>query len=239
MISRRSFLASTFCCGAGALLYGCGGSGGTGSGSGGSDEQELNACSSDAYLPNYAPSIGSLYYWEQLPLSVAITTETRAGSVVIEDLVREGFGKWSDGTFGSADWREVNQAQNPMATCKVEVLDSRPRILGSTKLYFVRNQTALSSAEIVVNAWPNMSAFELDRVVNTAAHEIGHAFGIAGHSNSDTDLMYIYGNGTDQPTTRDINTLRTAYCGFTRAPQSIPGRSPDEEGILIRCPGAA
>ena len=43
------------------------------------------------------------------------------------------------------------------------------------------------------------------------AHEVGHALGIAGHSNDAGDLMYTSGNSSGYPTTEDRNTIKTAY----------------------------
>ena len=49
----------------------------------------------------------------------------------------------------------------------------------------------------------------------TATHEFGHALGLIGHSPHPGDLMFNQGNDTDCGclTSRDVNTLLTAYCG--------------------------
>ena len=50
-----------------------------------------------------------------------------------------------------------------------------------------------------------------DVVEAIAAHEMGHALGIYGHSGSNSDLMYPVLNGRSTPSESDVNTLKTDY----------------------------
>lgn len=70
----------------------------------------------------------------------------------------------------------------------------------------------------------------IDYTLATARHEIGHALGIWGHSNLETDTMYV-SQVRDPPTisTRDINTLKRIYEQPTRLGWSLISKSSSQE----------
>ena len=60
------------------------------------------------------------------------------------------------------------------------------------------------------------SRFTNGIIYSVLMHEMGHAIGINGHSDSKYDVMYPYSNDHNyirRPSTRDINTLRRLYLG--------------------------
>lgn len=68
-------------------------------------------------------------------------------------------------------------------------------------------------------------------------HELGHSLGVGGHSDSNDDLMYfaVVDPPIPNPTLRDANTLRTAYCdNFVLGSRRPLGRGPIET-VTIRC----
>lgn len=56
----------------------------------------------------------------------------------------------------------------------------------------------------------NGKAIPHEEIIRVAAHELGHAFGIWGHSPDDRDIMSL-SLKSDKVTTADVNTLLVAY----------------------------
>jgi hypothetical protein len=78
---------------------------------------------------------------------------------------------------------------------------------------------AKAHVQLYAARWRAIEQYEgIDRtplrkvIVSTVAHELGHAFGIVGHSHNSSDLMYVGSGDTTTPTTADLNTLAAAYC---------------------------
>jgi hypothetical protein len=184
-------------------LFACGGGGG-GSSTGG-------VCSATAYTPNFATASGmTLRKWNHLPIKVFFATTTPIGSTTIEQHLRDGFDKWE--TALSHDlWTEV--VTQGAADLVVTVQGSAPQTtLATTTVFFPSGSAIISSATMTVFTWGSIPEADYNP---TGCHEMGHALGIGGHSDSNLDIMYFTGNLSGLLTTRDLNTLRTCYCDFT------------------------
>ncbi len=190
-------------------LIGCGGSGGASSG---------GVCSATAYTPNYVTAPGmTLRKWNHLPIKVFFTSTTPIGITTIEQHLRDGFNQWETalvrdlwtevGTAGAADLVVTVQASAPQST------------LATTTVFFNSGSSTITSATMTVYTWPALSE---SQYAPTGCHEMGHALGIGGHSNSNLDIMYFTGNLSGLLTTPDLNTLRTCYCDFASNPITDP-----------------
>ena len=165
-------------------------------------------CSATAYTPNYVSDV-NLKRWESVPIRVFFQTNTTVSGVNIENEARQGFDEW-ESELGQNLWTEVTSAGS--ANLVVKVQSSAPQsTLAETTIYFFQGQNIITRAEMTIYTWPSLS---LTGYAGTSSHELGHALGINGHSSSNADIMYFSGNSTDLLTLRDLNTLRTAYCGF-------------------------
>ena len=183
---------------------------------GGPGTPSASICGVDAYTPNYVADV-NLKRWSSLPIKVYFQTSTNVGSVNVENEARNGFDYWED-QLGQNLWTEVTSADS--ANLVVRVQSSSPQsTLAETTIYFFQGQSIITRAEMVIYTWPSLPT---SGYAGTATHELGHALGINGHSSSSADIMYFTGNATDFLTLRDLNTLRTAYCGFSTSPKTLP-----------------
>jgi hypothetical protein len=88
--------------------------------------------------------------------------------------------------------------------------------LGFTSVTFDPDTLTLFEATITVNVWPGMSEAQVRQgLLSTIQHEFGHALFLNGHSEDSGDLMFFQASPSllKPITTRDLNSLETAYCG--------------------------
>ncbi len=205
-------------------LSGCGGGGGSSSG---------GICSATAYTPNYVTAPGmTLRKWNHLPIKVFFQTTTPIGITTIEQHLRDGFNKW-EAALSRDLWTEVVSATG--ADLVVQVQASAPQsTLATTTVFFTSGSTVINSATMTVFTWSSIPEADYNP---TGCHEMGHALGIGGHSNSNLDIMYFTGNLSGLLTTPDLNTLRTCYCDFASNPLTDPNppktRGPQESETYV------
>ncbi len=181
-------------------------------------------CGPDSFVPNYSTEV-NLKRWESLPIRVYFQTDTNTGGVNIENESRQGFDDW-EAALSQNLWTEVSSAAS--ANLVVRVQASSPQsTLAETTIYFFSGQNIITRAEMVIYTWPSLPT---GGYAGTAAHELGHALGINGHSSNVADIMYFTGNATDLLTQNDLNTIRTAYCGFGLLKTAPPSRA---AGVLV------
>lgn len=186
----------------------------------------LAACS---VFPNYVGETDvlghgvALFRRERFPLRVSIAS---GGDT---DAYREGIEKglvvWTVATGGvigaveiGIDWPDadlsVQVGPHPVYNCRTEgwhgiFADGQiaaPRIVRGGRIYICPENFGATPSDVL-------------RVAKLVGHEMGHALGIGGHSTAPADLMYEDDASVNAPagsypwvTTRDINTLGTAYC---------------------------
>lgn len=187
------------------VLAGCGGGGPAG-------QAPVN---DQLFTPNYVSSLDGLYHWNHLPMRVAFYLPANWQQLypADSDLHIEAANQWNQP--GKQALVMVVQPGQP-ADATVEFV-RQETLGGNTQGLTTSTRTTtgeMRSAEIQValdnSRYPVVSAAEARL---TIAHEIGHALGIIGHSPDPSDLMYAIHNygATLPPSTRDLNTVMTAY----------------------------
>ena len=211
-----------------AMVIGCGG-GGSSAGTSGS-----LSCGPNYLTPNYTvatdPGNGEpnfLLTWAGFPLRVHfennITYDNNGSPVAGSDIVLEAAQRWIDATGGSASLTTTNQSANADIVVRFNDIGSSPgpgSTLGTTQITYYPSNNTIARAVITMNYWPGMTQAEfMEGFKHTAAHEVGHALFLQGHSDHASDVMFYQGSTTqDSPlTTRDSNSLVTAYCGNFRS----------------------
>ena len=213
-------LAALLCA---AMLTGCGG--------GGSKAVMPGTCDLTTFAPNYGDN-KDLRHWNGFPLRVFLNA---AGSAVQPsqatiDLTLRGFDQWTTATSGRVDYVLVNSAANAEVVVTFDVNNGGPQ-LGLTTVTFSGKTISKAKIELFFVPANEPNAARINQI--TAAHEFGHALGLGLHSPVSTDLMASETDGTNtQITTRDLNTLLTAYCNTFPQRLSTAGPVKLPEGPL-------
>ncbi len=174
-------------------------------------------CRNTSYTPNFAsgvdPATGQpnrLYHWNHFPLKLFIVSSPQSNSVLVQQ-AEAGFNWWVTGTSGLITYQVVNDPSQ--ADITVDFENRGYTNYGAVTDYSVNSNGEVTRATITFNMTYLSTVANITPV---AAHEFGHALGIAGHSSNPADVMYD-GEATYSKTalsTADINTLFTAYCGY-------------------------
>ncbi|CEK18879.1 Matrixin [Chthonomonas calidirosea] len=175
-------------------------------------------CTDSTYLPNFAtaddPATGlpnHLYHWTHFPLNVYIVSSNLATPDRITQAT-DGFSWWSQALGVIGKFNLVNSSTQ--ANIIVQFENMGLTNYGAITNYTVNGNGEMQNATITFNMTYLTS---VPNIAPVAAHEFGHALGLAGHSPNDTDVMSVSANvynltGLSQA---DINTMKTAYCGVS------------------------
>ncbi len=175
-------------------------------------------CSLTTYAPNFGaetdPANGTpnhLYHWNALPTQVYFVP----GDYVTPDRKAQalaGFDWWALATGQPALYQETTQQSAASIVVQFEARGETG--YGAITEYHFNGKQQMLDATITFNM---TYLTDIASIVPVAAHEFGHALGIAGHSNDHGDVMSsspeVYTR--TQLSTRDINTMQTAYCGLS------------------------
>jgi hypothetical protein len=183
------------------------------------------------FSPNYADDLERLLYWQRMPVRVFLVLDANATQSAVE-AARTGFEWWNDRLGGIVRWTEVSSASNADVVVRwSENLEGN--LLGYTQYTYEVSSGRMLSAEIVIRAGLDGRAGE-----GIAAHEMGHALGIGGHSPLHADLMYstYTGFNMNEVTLRDANTVRTGHCHLFGGNRSTGSPSGTTATSRIVCP---
>lgn len=218
------------------VLISCGGGGGGGSSSSGATGGSTGAtsstsgngplgCSLDEYTPNYDnetdPSTSthnSIYWWNHFPLKVYFNSDPTIQGQSGVAVAMSGFNAWS-ATAGTTVAVQVNSASDADIVVTFENHANAPGsggTLGQTSWSYVPSTHRTTSATMDLVTWDTMTLAQMaDGLRHTAQHEFGHVLFLGGHSTASADTMYPWSSIDTYSalTTRDNNSLNTAYCG--------------------------
>jgi predicted Zn-dependent protease len=136
------------------------------------------------------------------------------------DMMRDCFNEWCQAAGGRLSWQEVNDPKN--ADIKINWSDQVVEEVagteaGKTRTYARYNPNTnfgiIQKADMRLLTRLPEREFSDNEVKKAYLHEVGHAFGIAGHSNNRHDIMYHAVVNTQHPAigARDIATLDHIY----------------------------
>jgi hypothetical protein len=174
---------------------------------------------------------GDAYQWpkDKLPLKVYIDNGdgVPAYRPSMRAILVKCFDKWSEASEGRLAWKLVNDPSQADVTCRwadhLGTHNGDPEA-GKTQTEVVRRGP--NQAEVIdvarLTLLTNMQGRYMPDVEigKTALHEVGHVWGLQGHSRSSGDIMYYAVNHSRPPylSDRDIATLRRVYGTY---PQSF------------------
>lgn len=225
-----------------AGLTGCGGGGGSSSSS--------ETCGPEFRTPNYVTdrdpvdnSPNFVLRWPAFPLGIFFKNDETyldgATTVTASSRFREGAARWAAATANGISFRDSTSASGSDIEITFNRLANRPGngdVLGLTRVTYFPSSGTIVKAEITMNTWPGMTRAEfVNGLRDTSTHELGHALFLQGHSSNNGDVMYWTSASDDDRalSTRDINSVLTAYCGTFRSrdrrdgtPLGLPGEKP-------------
>ena len=169
------------------------------------------------YVAN--PQMQTLHHWDHMPIRIYFAPDAASTKARIHEALT-GISEWSVASEGVLWYTVVSKAADADVTIRfVEdktVSSDDPSRVGETETETQGDRLVKARIRLAVaDTTPQ-------QIAEDAAHEYGHALGIAGHSDDPRDLMYpstprYYLNGVLQSrrermvTLRDLNTIRRAY----------------------------
>lgn len=159
---------------------------------------------------------------DKMPLKVFIEdgSGTPGYQGYYQDYMRKAFNEWQNTSNGKISWREVASPNQADIVCvwTDEAKANGPGVeAGETKSTigvnrFTGEQNIIRAKISVLTSLMGRPFSDLD-TYKTCLHEVGHAIGMEGHSNTASDIMYPVLNNAQTPylKPRDINTIAHLY----------------------------
>ena len=172
-----------------------------------------NHCNGSMFAPNYATESGvfETVRWERFPLTVWIDSSSVRDTDELSDL-RAGLSAWSDATRGVLGVTFVQKEKG--AQIGVRMVDKLDGANGLTRYTVIdRGFARRATIQIVHARWAGSQfvQYRSRTVQRDAAHEMGHALGIAWHTTT-PDTIMLPNAAVDIPSPQDVNTIKAKYC---------------------------
>ena len=177
----------------------------------------------DGHYLGEVTQMGNLRWnFDKMPLKVFIDdgSGTPGYQGYYQDYMRKAFNEWQDTSNGKLSWREVASPNQADIVCvwTAEAKANGPGVeAGETKSTigvnrFTGEQNIIRARISVLTSLMGRPFSDLD-TYKTCLHEVGHAIGMEGHSNTASDIMYPVLNNAQTPylKPRDINTIAHLY----------------------------
>jgi predicted Zn-dependent protease len=183
---------------------------------------QLGAASGQHYMAQVTEMGHLIWPLDRMPLKVFIEdgSGTEGFRDYYPDFMRKAFNEWQNTSNGKISWREVSSPQQADIVC-TWTSNAKPKgpgvEAGETKSTIGVNrltgQQNIIRANISVLTSLMGRSFSDTDTYKTCLHEVGHAIGMEGHSNTQSDIMYPVLNSAQTPylKERDINTIAALY----------------------------
>lgn len=154
-----------------------------------------------------------------MPLKVFIwkADYCRGFNPLFNTVLTQAFRSWQERTGGLVSFVPANDPREADIECRwtddPEVLHSSGEG-GETVTSFNREDGRIGHAVITILTYTHGRGVTPNLVWATSLHEIGHALGLAGHSDSPQDILFAWASLNvehAQLSPRDLNTLRLLY----------------------------
>ena len=168
------------------------------------------ATASTRFAPNYATELLNLRRWQKDSLTIFVEQPAPAQDSTHRDYaadVRSGAALWSPYFGESVALRFTENAAEADVRVSFVNHGSLPDgAIGRTEVTYRNRDNVIVAATVRLDR-----SLKADMLAQVAAHEMGHAMGMEGHSVDKTDLMYARAHLPGAITTRDANTLHLNY----------------------------
>ncbi|PWT94542.1 MAG: hypothetical protein C5B53_12850 [Candidatus Melainabacteria bacterium] len=169
-----------------------------------------------------------LYCWPQAHLPIKVFFEDGSAVPGYKDYFKKiltgCFDEWVEASQGKIGWLEVSTPQESDVICRWtnQVREAASGAeAGRTKTYAslntLTNHGIIHRGEMTLLTRLPERAFTMEEVRKSYLHEVGHVFGIAGHSSHRQDIMYysITGMRFSHLSDQDKATINLLYCDYS------------------------
>lgn len=183
----------------------------------------------------HAPEMKALLHWPHMPVRVGFVDDS-ADTPGREKDALAGFSEWVAATGGAVRFQIVGDPRRADIVVGFNLepyVPGHPGAVGHTEL--THDGPVMVKADMTLAT----AGVPSDEMVETAAHEFGHALGLNGHSDAPADMMYpsttrvLLPDGTLLPTlprmvtSRDLSTLWLCY------PALRPGAALPASSVIV------
>ncbi len=188
----------------------------------------LNPIDKEDYFSEIKTSPVGYLIWTHFPLKVYLEKPTETDVSIASnrrflhwlEIMRKGVTEWAQylpiTEVETEDLADIFIKRNapplkPKFNSETGLFDFPPATTAETKytFYLSKDQPQLLLHKMTITVSPNLAD---DSTLSAILHELGHAFGIWGHSQNPNDALY-FSQVRDTPpiSERDINTLKKIY----------------------------
>ncbi len=186
---------------------------------------ERFAQSGSDYLDSIAE--GGLLRWDEdrLPLKVFISDGSNVPGFrnSFNKIATRAFDEWATASGGKLAWREVTSQRDADVvltwTPKLDGPENSPeagRTSTKVRLNRATGIGVIDLAHIQIQTLINRQQVPDEEMWRIVLHEVGHAYGLQGHSPNNGDIMYRAVNPHQSPqlSSRDVATINHLYAGY-------------------------